>query len=527
MKFNANNEELIKKVHEWNENPELMASEFETFMKEKIENSEGLEWYDLLIKLKGNSQTEESAVDIYSVLLQLLSKSDEVRYFLEKYFSLFNEMSDTAFEPLTVATIIRDSIVVPEKPDEEASNEDKLKYEVAHQLYTHWTSVVSGLYNEMKMEYKAFEEIAPLIDSMSDIGKAQTLLFSNIPENIEKGKELVKLIDCDELYEKKDPSVIGAGSLKFYSGINYDGLIHHFGAEDFRPHEFIHLRTIPNHTKANFNGKSVVVTPYRGMGDSMILSRFIPKFLEKYPGVKLSIATEKPLIPLYEGIKGIHHVGDIESCAGMIFDYCLGVNHLARYLRESLVDDRGHTPAYDWVSYSDSYDKKWEYLKDNKPIGINWKSSQRLGGTGGGVRSNQQYKGRDIDLREFIVIVKSFPNKKFIVLNPDVTDEEKSLLTTLDNVILPKIKNFGDTAAIINACECIVSVDTSISTLSASMHKRTIVMAKFWCDYRWMYNDLWWKEGVSTVFRKDELNASWVIPIFNTIETLKKEISNG
>ena len=74
----------------------------------------------------------------------------------------------------------------------------------------------------------------------------------------------------------------------------------------------------------------------------------------------------------------------------------------------------------------------------------------------------------------------------------------------------------------INLCDVIVSVDTSISTLSASMSKDTIVLAKSLPDYRWGNYELWWdlSKFKVQVFKKENYKATWMRPIFGAMKAL-------
>lgn len=340
---------------------------------------------------------------------------------------------------------------------------------------------------------------------------------------IEKYRQkALKLIKSKSITDKPLKERVGLGSTYFYLGKIYDGLIHHFGGEDFRPREFVNKKAIPNGYKADFNGKKVLITPYRGMGDSMILSRFIPKFLNKFPEVRLFILTEPSMIPLYEGIDNVEHVGDHESCMGMHYDYSLGVNMLSRYLRDELVDENDSLNYHEWVSYDEKYDKKWNHLKDSskKTIGFNWKGSQRLGGGDDDTGVNVT---RDIELKEFINIIDFYPEYNFICLNPYIDPDERSMLEERKNVIIPEINDFGDTAAIINLCNKVLSIDTSISTLSASMSVDTIVLGKYLPDYRWLHYEKWWDLSTIniSVIKKEKPKDSWTNVIFKAIHELR------
>jgi ADP-heptose:LPS heptosyltransferase len=491
---------LQQKSLEWQQNPELLEKEsFDFFKKHAGKNMEAAEIF-LPLCIASNDPYEAN-----QVIVEQIRNDEKLKKLLYMYLETYSKFSDTPNEAIFVASLLNEV------------EDDKIEL----------INLIIGLYTQIDEREKSMELFEAAKDKFpehfNEVGIAQQYLFSEIPEYIEKGKKIVDGIDIEKI-DRLNPLFINVGSLKFYSGNVYDGLIYHFGGEDFRPSDFTTKKEIPNHQKVDFNDKSVVITPYRGMGDSMILSRFIPKFLEKWPKVKLHIATEKPMIPLYQNVPGVHKVGTIESFAGKMFDYCLGVNMLSRYLRESLVDDSDKITYHEWIAYPESYDEKWKnYISKEKPIvGINWKGSQRLGGGG----KTDKNITRDVPFEEFIGVIDLFPDYNFIVLNNDVDDKENEELSKRTNVSVPgkTLKDFGDTAALIKQCDVVVTIDTSISTLSASLSKDTIVMAKFWPDYRWLYHTKWWdlnKVNID-VFRKPTYKSSWATVLLQVCKKLQE-----
>jgi hypothetical protein len=490
---------LVKKIEKTEGNPYKFQEDVFPFIKKTA--SKDIEALETLFQI---SITSGNPFEFNEGMIEYIRNHEDIKKVLGMYFDLYKNFSDTPDEALWVGNLLNEV------------EDDKLEL----------LKIIIDLYGSMGQHEKQMELLEKtkekFPDNFDDIELAQRYLYSELPEYIEKGKKIIEGIDIEKVDLIQQP---GIGALKFYSGINYDGLIYHFGGEDFRPKNFVSKKPIPNSKTHDFNGKSVVVTTYRGMGDSMILSRFLPKFMEKWPECKITIATEPSMVPLYKAIPGLKSVGTMESHAGKMFDHCLGVNMLSRYLRDQLVDENGCVPYHEWVAYPESYDIKWKEIinkDETKPlVGINWKGSQRLGG--GNERDNRNTT-RDLELREFIGIVDLHPNYNFVVLNNDIWEEERAMLLERPNVLLTnKLKDFGDTAAAIKLCDVVVSIDTSVSTLSASMSKDTIVLAKFWPDYRWLYYEKWWdltKMNVQ-VFRKEKYNDGWAIPVMKTAVSLR------
>lgn len=491
MSYNNKNIKLINKLEKWNKNPH--SFDLERYLLDNIKN--GLEYCEVLADFYINTDRPEKVLEVF---VKYLKKDKGTVKCIEHICDIINSTTPDTENILGLLLLLNEL------------KEDDPKV----------LSMIIGVYQEYGWTDRIVEIIGELPED-SDINYKvdyyTKLLYSEIDEYIEKAKPFFNSIDIKSFSKEM---WISLGSAKFYSGQVKEGLLYHFGGEDFRPQEFTSSYK-PISIEEDFNNKSIIITTYRGMGDSMILSRFLPKFIEKYPQSKITICTEKPLVPLYENIRGVDFVGTSEDCSGILYDTCLGVNHLAHFIRDNLVDTEDKCIYHEWINYPSSYDDKWlKELKISGPIvGINWKGSMSLGGTGRSSRNTS----RDIELIEFIPIVEQYSNYTFVCLNPDISDEELTILNKYTNVVIPsKIKDFADTAAIINMCDIVVSTDTSIATLCASLSKDIIIMAKFWPDYRWLYFNKWWDLSRLniTVHRKYSKSASWTTVIFNVIKSL-------
>ena len=494
MKHNPENKKLHAQLEKWKEDPEKVD-----IIPWLVKNrSKGFEYSEVLFAIFSQQKNWAAACEIAATSL--------------------------TYEPWTVNALI---MYVESLEKLGISIEDLLGlYLVINDVTNGHHLVVNEKIIAALGELERHEEQIAAIEAAREIWpdhfNEDRLITHYTYSGIEKYRQkALKLIKSKAITDKSLQERVSLGSTYFYLGKIYDGLIHHFGGEDFRPREFVNKKSIPNGYKTDFNNKKVLITPYRGMGDSMILSRFIPKFLNKFPDVRFTILTEPSMIPLYEGIANVEHVGDHESCVGMHYDYVLGVNMLSRYLRDELVDENDSLNYHEWVSYDKKYDEKWNHLKDDskKNIGFNWKGSQRLGGgSSSGVNTT-----RDIELDEFITIIDSCPEYQFICLNPYIELEERSMLQERENVLIPEIQDFGDTAAIMNLCDKVLSIDTSISTLSASMSVDTIVLGKYLPDYRWLHYEKWWDlSSINiSVIKKDKPKDSWTKVIFRAIRELK------
>lgn len=112
----------------------------------------------------------------------------------------------------------------------------------------------------------------------------------------------------------------------------------------------------------------------------------------------------------------------------------------------------------------------------SKPlIGISWSG-------------NSQFKRdsfRSIALAEFLNLTS--PEFNYIILQTTVSAEESERLQHYPNIYLPAdaIQNFADTAAIMQLCATVISVDTAIIHLAGALGCQAHLLLAFSADWRW------------------------------------------
>jgi ADP-heptose:LPS heptosyltransferase len=94
-------------------------------------------------------------------------------------------------------------------------------------------------------------------------------------------------------------------------------------------------------------------------------------------------------------------------------------------------------------------------------------------------------KHRSFDLKALIAHLPK--NASYIVLQKDLSDEERAFIDSRDNIIAPgeMLETFSDTAAICMHLDLVISVDTSVAHLSAALGKPTSVLLAYRPDWRW------------------------------------------
>lgn len=114
--------------------------------------------------------------------------------------------------------------------------------------------------------------------------------------------------------------------------------------------------------------------------------------------------------------------------------------------------------------------------KNKKNIGISWKGNKR----------HLYDESRSINLNIFSEIFKN-NNCNFFVITKDINQDERIFLKQFKNVILCDhlISDWCDTAIIVSLLNEVITVDTSLAHISATLDKPTRILIAKEPDWRW------------------------------------------
>jgi ADP-heptose:LPS heptosyltransferase len=177
---------------------------------------------------------------------------------------------------------------------------------------------------------------------------------------------------------------------------------------------------------------------------------------------------------------------------------------LPKYLCESVDDFKNIRPAYLLPDYDLTSQIQKSYKKEGKVLcGISWKSN-----------NPKQGPDRSIELKEFISGL-NIPEFEFINLQyGDVTQDLEQVQQELGIKILQakEVDNFSNIdglAALIDACDLIISIDNSTVHIAGAIGKPVWVLLNANPDWRWFLersDSLWYASA--TLFRQ-EIPGQW------------------
>jgi tetratricopeptide (TPR) repeat protein len=259
-------------------------------------------------------------------------------------------------------------------------------------------------------------------------------------------------------------------------------------------------------------GKTILVHPEQGFGDLIQFSRYVP-MLEKL-GAKVILEAPTSLVELMQSLSPTLNVIK-EGDPLPTFDMVCPVMSLPLALKTSLETIPASTP---YLIVSDAKKQYWQAKlgQKTKPrIGIVWSGSMT------NQIDNILCARRNIPLAQLKPLF-DLPFE-FHVLQKDIRPEDQSTLDSLTHLHChqEELKDFSDTAAIIQEMDLVISVCTSVAHLSGALGHKTWVLLPYSADYRWMTNDKDspWYPSIELI--RSEKIGDWSDVIQQTTQKLK------
>lgn len=251
----------------------------------------------------------------------------------------------------------------------------------------------------------------------------------------------------------------------------------------------------------------VLVRCEQGFGDSVFFARFLP--LLRARCAHLSFICRKELLRLFEGFQGIDRLLplDGDETSPRDCDFRIPLASLPRYFASSMetlpsLEKPLFKPAGQELSRWRSFVEPRAPGSSTKRIGLCWSGSQE----------NRLGRMRSIPAKELLPLL-SLPGTAFFSLQADAMEAELDVLARADGLpfiaCASTLRDFADTAALIESLDVVVSVDTAVAHLAGSALKPVKLALCFESDWRWFEgrSDSPWYPSFE-LFRQTE-RGSW------------------
>lgn len=347
--------------------------------------------------------------------------------------------------------------------------------------------------------------------------KAEELIFS---EMTEAQRLTLESLDLTQFSEGID--------VQFFGGAQYNLAMFYLSLGEFfkgwRAHEwrwntpdFVpHKRKFPSRLwlgNEKIIGKSILLYAEQGFGDTLQFVRYVR--LVKDLGADVSLQVPPGLKRLLDGATGADRIFGVGEALPQTDFHC-PLMSLPLSFRTTLETIPKIECRFHLEKTFQAKSTKWKErlsLDKVKRVGLVWSGNVGHGG--------DQY--RSIPLKKFVTILSK--QTKFYSLQKEVRPNDRDILRLAPEITdyTVEISDFLDTAAFIYQLDLVISVDTSVAHLAASMGKPTWILLPFAADWRWLVErtDSPWYPSV-TLFRQSQ-HDNWD----DVLETVAIRLQNN
>lgn len=267
----------------------------------------------------------------------------------------------------------------------------------------------------------------------------------------------------------------------------------------------------PQWDGTDFTGKTLMLTGEQGIGDTFHFMRFVPHAMAYGGNVVLAVhELARPLYQAPEGLKILKH-GETSprfdlQCPLMSLPHRLG-----------MTDPPPPPLPLDWYTHHDLI-QKWSARMGGH-------SHLRVGLCWAGNPGHRHDKDRSIPLEKLAFITKA-KGVQFYGLQKEIRPDDLKALKALPQIdnLGNEFTSFRDTAAAIANIDLMITVDTSVAHLAASLDTPTwVLLPAFGTDWRWQRErtDSPWYPSMRLFRQKERGNWDRVMQqVKHDIETL-------
>ena len=231
-----------------------------------------------------------------------------------------------------------------------------------------------------------------------------------------------------------------------------------------------------------FPGQTLVVYHEQGLGDDLQFCRYLPYV--KALGGKVVFSTKATLLPVMSTLDGVDAVVEHcqESYEKFRFQWAVPLMSLPFFCRTTLDSIPSQIP---YLSVPASYRAKWTELL--KPHQAN--SSQRKIGL---VFSCNPESGsgtlRSCPLQALAPLFSVPDTQWFSLQKGEAVKEFQDFAINQPGLVdlTAQIEDFGDTAALLEQLDLLISVDTSVPHLAGALGKPVWMLLPFANEWRWL-----------------------------------------
>ena len=249
-------------------------------------------------------------------------------------------------------------------------------------------------------------------------------------------------------------------------------------------------------------GAKVFVWKEQGLGDQIMYASMLSEVSEKSKG--LVVECDERLRPIYERSfpKDIKFINNQNNISELDYDHQIAIGSLPKHLRKNLEDFTYVANGWLKADPHRKNDLRKKLLRNERDriIGISWFTKSTL----------KEARKRNIPLVELMESLKQVPATFVSLQYGDTADELRTVSDQLDIEIvnvndIDFNKDIDGLAALISACDVVVSIDNTTVHLAGALGVDTRVLLSNVAEERWGTSglDSYWYEALH-IYRRGE-----------------------
>jgi len=222
-------------------------------------------------------------------------------------------------------------------------------------------------------------------------------------------------------------------------------------------------------------GKTILVYSDEGLGDAIQFARYVPMLAER--GARVILVVQPALLPLLSDLAGVAQC--LPASGGTLppFDLYCPMMSLPLAFGTLLDTIPARTPYLPPAPV-----QRLQAWKDR--LGPHHRL--RVGLVWSGNPKHRNDHNRSIPLRQLARVLDV--DATFVSLQKDVRDADRRLLTERPDIVdlTSHLADFGDTAALVQCLDLVITVDTSVAHLAGALGRPTWILLPHSTDCRWL-----------------------------------------
>lgn len=247
---------------------------------------------------------------------------------------------------------------------------------------------------------------------------------------------------------------------------------------------------MPKWQGERIQGKSLLLWSEQGLGDSLQFSRLVNELVSH--GATVDIILQLSHVTLLNVLSTLQGVGQVMMMDGNSvtfnrrYDYHSPMMSLMGLMSVRIDNIPARVP---YLSVPENAKLAWQESKytDVKglKVGLVWSTLLTDSLLNENAMHYEEKNKKSLPIAAIQQLL-TLPNVHFFVLHVSVSEADQQWLSQYNvSIMSDKINDFGDTAAIIDHMDMMISIDTSVVHLAGAMAKPTINILPYVSDWRW------------------------------------------